>query len=153
MLLDLLPIGVHKDRQSVRVGRPFWASFVPAARRNGYQFGEHVLGALSGMHGTTLRALRDAGFLDMPPDYRALTVEEDVLLGLGAKAIGHQLLDINVNPGQPDVWIQFRPPVPIGGGELFSVGFAPCIRSKCPQRAGLCARKSAVRRARAAVPA
>jgi hypothetical protein len=87
MLLDLLPVGLHKDRQSLRIGRPFWARFVPAARRNGYEFGEHVLGALSGIHGATLRALGDGGFFAMPPDYRALTVEEDVLLGLGAKAV------------------------------------------------------------------
>jgi hypothetical protein len=153
MLLDLLPVGLHKDRQSVRVGRPFWASFVPAARRNGYQFGEHVLGALSGMHGTTLQALRDAGFFDMPPDYRALTVEEDVLLGLGAKAVGHQLLDINVNPAQPDVWIQFRAPVPIGAGELLERGMRAVHPVKMSPEGRTMREELSLRRARAAVPA
>jgi hypothetical protein len=122
LLLDLLPVGLHKDRQSVRVGRPYWAPFVARARRNGYEFGEHVLGALSGLDGATLRGLRDAGFLAIPDDYRALTVEEDVLLGLGAKAIGHQLIDINADPANPDVWIQFRPPIPLTGDELVRRG-------------------------------
>lgn len=123
MLLDLLPLGLHKDRRSLRVGRPFWSPYVPLARRHGYEFGEHVLGALSAMHGDTLRAIRDSGFLEgLPSDYRALTVEEDVLLGLGTKAVGHRLIDINADPAHPDVWIQFLPPVPIDAGELLRLG-------------------------------
>ncbi len=113
MLLDLLPVGVHKDRRSVRVGLPFWASYLPLARRHGYAMGEHVLGALSGMHGDTLRAIHDSGFLGAIPDrYRALTVEEDVLLGLATKAVGHHLIDITQDPTKARVWIQFRPPIP-----------------------------------------
>jgi hypothetical protein len=123
MILDLLPIGIHKDRHSIRVGRPFWARYLAAARRNGYHFGEHVLGALSGIHGATIRALGAAGYFEsLPADYRALTVEEDVLLGLAAKAVGHQLLDINVDPANPDVWIQFRPPLPIDAAQLLQRG-------------------------------
>jgi hypothetical protein len=152
MLLDLLPVGLHKDRQSVRIGRPFWARFVPVARRNGYDFGEHVLGALSGIHGATLRALRDAGFLAIPPNYRALTVEEDVLLGLGAKAVGHQLLDINANPVRPDVWIQYRPPVPIGAGELFQRGIRAVHPVKMSPEGRAMREEISLRRARAAVP-
>jgi hypothetical protein len=113
MLLDLLPLGLHKDRRSIRVGWPFWARHLGGARRRGYQLGEHVLGAFSAIHGATCRALADAGFLHaIPDDYRALTVEEDVLLGLGTKAVGHQLIDITTDPLAPRVWIQFRPPVP-----------------------------------------
>jgi len=113
MLLDLLPLGVHKDRHSVRVGFPFWAGYLSAARRHGYEMGEHVLGALSGMHGDTLRAIHDSGFLAAIPDpYRALTVEEDVLLGLATKSVGHQLIDITHDPAEARVWIQFRPPIP-----------------------------------------
>jgi hypothetical protein len=157
MLLDLMPVGLHKDWLTLRFGRPFWTRYVGAAQRNGYEFGEHVLGALSGVHGATLVALRDAGFLAMPADYRALTVFEDVLLGLGAKAVGHQLLDINTDPLQPDVWIQFRPPVPIGAGELLRRG----IRAVHPVKMspeGRAIRKAtreetSRRRARAAVPA
>ena len=123
MILDLMPGGLHKDRHSIRVGRPFWARYLAAARRNGYEFGEHVLGALSGIHGATLRALSDSGYFDrIPPRYRALTVEEDVLLGLATKAVGHQLLDINVDPARPDVWIQFRPPLPIDAAQLLQQG-------------------------------
>jgi hypothetical protein len=123
MLLDLIPVGLHKDRNTIRFGRPFWAPYLNRARQHGYQFGEHVLGGLSGIHGTTLRALQEAGFLDaLPDDYRALTVEEDVLLGLGTKAVGHQLTDINVDPAHPDVWIQFRPPVPIDADQLLQRG-------------------------------
>jgi hypothetical protein len=113
MLLDLLPLGVHKDRRALRVGFPFWTGYLPAARRHGYEMGEHVLGALSGMHGDTLRAIHDSGFLSAIPDpYRALTVEEDVLLGLATKAVGHQLIDITHDPADARVWIQFRPPIP-----------------------------------------
>ena len=113
MLLDLLPFGLHKDRRSVRVGLPFWASYLATARRRGYAMGEHVLGALSGMHGETLRAIHGSGFLSaLPEHYRALTVEEDVLLGLATKAVGHQLIDITADPATARVWIQFRPPIP-----------------------------------------
>jgi hypothetical protein len=113
MLLDLLPVGVHKDRRSVRVGLPFWASYLALARRHGYEMGEHVLGALSGMHGDTLRAIHDSGFLGAIPErYRALTVEEDVLLGLATRAVGHHLIDITQDPSTARVWIQFRPPIP-----------------------------------------
>lgn len=113
MLLDLFPIGMHKDRRSIRVGLPFWAPYVARARHHGYEMGEHVLGALSGMHGETLRAIHDSGFLAAIPDgYRALTVEEDVLLGLATRAVGHQLIDIAPDPRDAQVWIQFRPPIP-----------------------------------------
>jgi hypothetical protein len=113
MLLDLLPLGVHKDRRSLRLGLPFWAPYLSRARRHGYEMGEHVLGALSGMHGETLRAIHDSGFFSAIPDgYRALTVEEDVLLGLATKAVGHQLIDIAPDPRDAQVWIQFRPPIP-----------------------------------------
>jgi hypothetical protein len=153
MLLDLLPVGLHKDRQSVRVGRPYWAPFVSRARRNGYELGEHVLGALSGLHGATLRGLRDAGFLAIPDDYRALTVEEDVLLGLGAKAIGHQLMDINADPAKPDVWIQFRPPVPIGADELLRRGIRAVHPVKMSADGRAMRANLSLRRTGAAVPA
>jgi hypothetical protein len=113
MLLDLVPLGVHKDRRSIRIGLPFWAACLPRARRHGYAMGDHVLGALSGMHGETLRAIHDSGFLgEIPDGYRALTVEEDMLLGLATKAVGHQLIDIAPDPRAAQVWIQFRPPIP-----------------------------------------
>jgi hypothetical protein len=153
MLLDLLPVGFHKDRQSVRVGRPYWSPFVSRARRNGYEFGEHVLGALSGLHGATLRGLRDAGFLAIPDDYRALTVEEDVLLGLGARAIGHQLIDINADASNPDVWIQFRPPVPIAADELIRRGIRAVHPVKMSADGRAMRAKLSLGRARAAVPA
>jgi hypothetical protein len=153
MLLDLLPVGLHKDRQSVRVGRPYWAPFVSGARRNGYEFGEHVLGALSGLHGATLRGLSEAGFLAIPDDYRALTVEEDVLLGLGAKAIGHQLMDINADPANPDVWIQFRPPIPIGADEVLRRGIRAVHPVKMSADGRAMRADLRLGRARAAVPA
>ena len=123
LLLDLLPLGLHKDRRSVRVGRPYWGAYLARARRHGYTMGEHVLGAFSAVHGDTVRALRDAKFLTgIPEHYRALTVEEDVLLGLGTRAVGHQLIDINADPAHPDTWIQFRPPVPLDADQLLQRG-------------------------------
>ena len=75
------------------------------------------------------------------------------MLGLGVKAIGHQLTDINADPANPDVWIQFRPPVPIGADELIRRG----IRAVHPVKKsadGRAMRTSlGLGQARAAVPA
>ncbi len=124
MLVDLLlPIGPHKTWRSMRVGLPYWARFLPRARRNGYVFGEHVLGALAAIHGETLRALVECGFLDVPPRFRALTVQMDVLLGLGVRSVGHQLIDLDRAPPEPaTVWLQFLPPVPISAESLVERG-------------------------------
>jgi hypothetical protein len=154
MLLDLLPVGIHQDHRSIRIGLPFWARYLGAARRHGYEFGEHVLGGLSGMHGATLLALRDAGYLDaLPPAYRALTVGEDVLLGLGTKAVGHRLLDINVDSANPDVWIQYRPPVPIDADQLLQRGIRAVHPVKLSSEGEAMRAEFRLRRPQAEVPA
>ena len=124
MLVDLLlPIGPHKTWRSLRVGVPYWARYLPSARRNGYVFGEHVLGALAAIHGTTLRALLNCGFFDVPPSFRALTVQMDVLLGLGVRSVGHNLIDLDSAPPAPaSVWLQFLPPVPVSAESLVESG-------------------------------
>ncbi len=124
MLVDLLlPVGPHKTWRSLRVGLPYWARFLPSARRNGYVFGEHVLGALAAIHGDTLRALVGSGFLAVPPRFRALTVQMDVLLGLGVRSVGHNLIDLdNAPPAPATVWLQFLPPVPVSAEALVERG-------------------------------
>lgn len=124
MLVDLLaPVGPHKTWKAIRVGLPYWARYLRPAKRNGYVFGEHVLGALAAIHGDTLRALVESGFLDVPANFRALTVQMDVLLGLGVRAIGHKLTDLNGAPPEaPSVWLQFLPPVPIDAATLIAHG-------------------------------
>jgi hypothetical protein len=120
MLVDLLlPIGPHKTWRAVRVGLPYWARYLRRARRHGYVFGEHVLGALAAVHMSTVRALLAAGFLDVPASFRALTVQMDVLLGLGIRAVGHQLIDLDgPPPAAASVWLQFLPPVPLSAETL-----------------------------------
>lgn len=122
MLIDLLPIGPHKTWRAVRVGWPYWARYVRPARRNGYVFGEHVLGALAAIHGDTLRALARSRFLAVPDGFRALTVQMDVLLGLGARAVGHRLIDLDEDAAQASVWLQFLPPVPLDANALLARG-------------------------------
>jgi hypothetical protein len=123
MLLDLLlPIGPHKSWRALRIGRPYWAHYLRSARRNGYVFGEHVLGGAYAIHTSTVRALNASGFLDIPARYRGLTVEEDVLLGLGAKAIGHGLIDIGTDLTRSPAWIQFRSPLPLAAETFLARG-------------------------------
>ena len=122
MLVDLLPIGPHKTWRAVRVGWPYWARYLLPARRHGYIFGEHVLGALAAIHGDTLRALARSGFLAVPEGFRALTVQMDVLLGLGVRAVGHRLIDLDEDPSRATVWLQFLPPVPVDAEVLIARG-------------------------------
>jgi hypothetical protein len=124
MLVDLLlPIGPHKTWRAVRVGPPYWARFLFRAKRHGYVFGEHVLGALAAIHVDTVRALLGSGFLDVPPRFRALTVQMDVVLGLGVRAVGHALIDLDsAPPSRPVVWLQFLPPVPLSADEVLARG-------------------------------
>ena len=124
MLVDLLlPVGPHKTWRSLRVGLPYWARFLARARSHGYVFGEHVLGALAAIHGDTLRALADSGFLQVPPRFRALTVQMDVLLGLGVRSVGHNLIDLDSAPPAPaSVWLQFLPPIPVSADVLVERG-------------------------------
>jgi hypothetical protein len=124
MLVDLLlPVGPHKTWRALRVGPPYWARFLRRAKRNGYVFGEHVLGALAAIHADTLRALLASGFLDVPGRFRALTVQMDVLLGLGVRAVGHALIDLDgAPPTPPTVWLQFLPPVPLSADTIVARG-------------------------------
>lgn len=122
MLIDFLPVGPHKTWRAVRIGWPYWARYIPAARRHGYVFGEHVLGALAAIHGDTLRALAASGFLAVPDGFRALTVQMDVLLGLGVRAVGHRLIDLDESASHASVWLQFLPPVPLGADALITRG-------------------------------
>jgi hypothetical protein len=148
MMLDRFPFGIHKDGRSIRVGPPFWSRFVAPARRNGYEPGEHVLGALSGMHAETLRAIHETGFFgEIPDQYRALTVEEDVLLGLATRAVGHQLIDLGPDPSESRIWIQFRPPVPHSAASLLERGILAVHPLKaCPESNAMRAALRAARR-------
>ncbi|GEM_PF-1771401 len=124
MLLDLLlPIGPHKTWRALRVGFPYWARYLRAARRSRYVFGEHVLGALAAIHGDTLQALVRSGFLTVPPRFRALTVQMDVLLGIGVRAVGHTLIDLDEASRPASVWLQFLPPVPLTATTILERGY------------------------------
>lgn len=119
---DLLPIGPAKDGR-LRVGQPFYVRYLRRARRHGWFPGEHVLGGVYALHGETLRALDAAGFWRaITDDYRAMLTEEDHLVSLGARAMGHALLDINTDPAHPVAWLQHRPPLPKTAEELLNQG-------------------------------
>jgi hypothetical protein len=122
MLIDFLPVGPHKTWRAVRVGWPYWTRYIPAAQRHGYVWGEHVLGALAAIHGDTLRALAASQFLAVPEGFRALTVQMDVLLGLGVRALGHRLIDLDEGAAAASVWLQFLPPVPVDADALLARG-------------------------------
>lgn len=116
ILVDLLPVGPSKTARRVRIGRPFWAAAYRRAVANGYQRGTGVQAGAFVMAAETLRTLSSAGLLSaMPEDYAGLTYEEDTILALAVKSVGHQLHELADTDS--DWWVQYRPPVPISPEE------------------------------------
>ncbi|MDX6638734.1 MAG: hypothetical protein QOJ01_2245, partial [Solirubrobacterales bacterium] len=75
-------------RQTLRVHSRIWA-----ARRHGYQLGEHCLGGVYAVSGALLGALAADGALERPDDWTASGLSEDHLVGLLARAAGFSLDD------------------------------------------------------------
>ncbi|GIG29389.1 glycosyltransferase [Cellulomonas marina] len=118
MLQDVRwPIGPKKTEKGLRVGYPWWRGAYRAAVANGYRPGTGVQAGVFAMSLDTVRALRDSGFLaGMDAPYPFLTYEEDYLLALGTKSVGHELHELW------DVldswWVQYKPPVPLTPDEV-----------------------------------
>jgi hypothetical protein len=121
IFLDLLPVGVDKKTRRVRLGFPFYMKDLWRARSCGYRLGEHVLAAFYVMHGDTFRTLGERGFWSsMPNEGSRYVKEDDVLISLGVKSIGHSLFDINdPKNGIVRAWLQWRPPVKHSAEELW----------------------------------
>jgi len=123
IFLDLIPIGFHRDKKSFRWGLPFYTPYFWKAIKKGYLPGEHVLGGIYILHSETVVELQKDGFLAAIPDkYRAMTIEEDLLVSMGVKGIGHSLIDINQNSNEIVAWIQYKSPLPLSANNLLSMG-------------------------------
>lgn len=122
ILLDLLPVGVDKKTWRLRLGFPFYMKYLWRARSHGYRFGEHVLAALYVMHGDTFKALGERGFWSsMPNEGSRYVKEDDVLISLGVKSIGHSLVDINdPKNGKIRAWLQWKIPLKPSVEELWA---------------------------------
>ena len=111
VLLDLLPVGPKKKLCRMRWGPTSYATFILKALTHGYRPGEHVQGGLYAIHGFTLQKLLNSGFLEAIAFGRSGMVwTEDVMLGMGTKAVGDRLSSLNENLLHAPSHIQaFRP--------------------------------------------
>lgn len=115
---DLLPLGVDRATRHLRFGTPFYLTTLMKAIRNGYHLGEHAQGGLYILHGETLRKLGDDGFWSSIPDEGSRVIkEEDVLVSLGVKSIGHAFIDIH-RPPLSRVWIQYKSPIALTAEQI-----------------------------------
>ncbi len=116
MRLDTLPIGyTPKFVSKIRVGNVTYLPYLKKALQNGYSYGENIFAACYAFHFSTVKCWSDNGFLDalinMGP---SMVFEDDVLMSVGSKAIGHKLIELEP-PGSDTpkrAWLEW------GGREL-----------------------------------
>lgn len=116
MLLDaLLPFGYARKFKEVRTGPVFYADFLKQARTQGYSRGQNVFAACYAYHIETVRAWKNAGFIDALLNMKPCMVfEDDALMSVGAKAVGHKLIELepHLNRETQKCWLEW------GGDEL-----------------------------------
>jgi hypothetical protein len=105
ILMDSLPIGLGHDR-AIRWKLIFYFKHLIRALRHGYAIGENIQGGTMALHGRTLAALAESGFLAVPTRYIGRLRFEDILLALGAKSVGHGLHSINDHPDKVVAWVR-----------------------------------------------
>jgi hypothetical protein len=121
-LLDMMPVGLHRDRRRLRVGWPFFAPWVLRGLIRGHLPGWHSLGALYAINGSLVQDLEGQGYWSaIPDDFRAILHSEDLLVSLGVAAVGGRLIDINPS-GQTPTWLQYRPPLPVSAEQIVERG-------------------------------
>jgi hypothetical protein len=119
ILLDAFPVGLDRGTGKIRLGSVFYTRFIPAALRSGYALGENVLGGLYCLHAETLRALIEAGFIrELPQPWKSQLKEEDILISLAVRSVGHALVDINDDIDGRVAWLQYQAPLPLSAGEV-----------------------------------
>ena len=125
MLRDLFPVGTDQKTNRRRMGFPFYLRYLPRAFVRGYRLGEHVLAALYILHGDTFRELGRRGFWhSMPGEGSRYVKMDDPLVSLGAKFIGHSLIDINdPSHGEIPAWLQYLPPIQWTAEEIVHNGY------------------------------
>ena len=122
ILMDALPIGLGHDR-AIRWKPIFYFKHLLWALRHGYSIGENIQGGTMALHRHTLVAMAESGFLAVPTRYIGRLRGEDILLPIGAKAVGHGLHSINDHPDKVVAWVRaFRSPA-ITADELLDKGY------------------------------
>lgn len=94
---------------------------IAAARRHGYQYGEHCLGGAYAVPGRFLDRMGERGWYDDWSAWISFDIGEDVCIGVYVHAVGLRLADAN-GPGQPfGVEYQTLPGPP---SELLEAGYS-----------------------------
>jgi hypothetical protein len=124
MLIDQLPIGPDTKWTHVRAGRVCYSRFLPRALKAGYSLGEHAQGGLYGISGPTVGELVKSGYLKALTTGRLGRVrQEDSLIALGVRAVGHPICSINDFPGRVTAFIKAARPLPLTRDQIRSGGF------------------------------
>jgi hypothetical protein len=114
VLLDVLPVGPKKAQRSLRWGTVGYLPFILSAMRHGYRLGENVQGGLYAIEGSILNRLYLSGFLNaMAHGKLGMVREEDVLLTLGVKAVGGNIVSVNESLTNGPTHIQATRPLSI----------------------------------------
>jgi hypothetical protein len=120
ILRDLIPFGKDKASKHFRTGLPFYAKYLPAAFKNGYRLGHHVLAAFYIVHGETLYSLDRIGFWSSIPEQGSRIVkEDDPLISMGAYIVGHKLIELH-DEGTPRAWVQHKIPLPVTATQILA---------------------------------
>lgn len=107
---DRVPfVYAHKYRK-MRLGRAYYRYYLKKAKKNGYVMGENVFAACYAFHIDTVRAWSKSGFIDMLKSMEpSLVFEDDVLMSIGAKAMGHELIELEPpkNKAMQLAWLEW----------------------------------------------
>lgn len=98
MMLDVLPVGYARKFKQVRVGEVSYLPYLQAAKKHGYRPGDNVFAACYAYHIDTVKHWNSNGYLEALLNLKpCLVFEDDVLMSVGAAAIGHKLIEMEPN--------------------------------------------------------
>ena len=120
MAFDVMPVGPRKKSRSLRWRPVGYFPHILQAVRRGYRIGENVQGGLYAVHGGTLQALADSGFLKaMAFGRHGMVWADDVLITLGVRSVGGVISPLNAADGVAATHIQSVRPLYIKDEHLF----------------------------------
>lgn len=112
VITDVIPVRQKLSDSKLVIGKSPLVPFFLKALKNGYIPGEHVLGGTYALHYETLVKLKESSFLDKNHELSKFLKEEDIIISLAVKSVGHSLIEINQkNPLA--TWLQYKSPIPI----------------------------------------